>query len=320
LIKVTILTGFLGAGKTTLLNRLINANADRQLAIIENEFGAIGIDSDLLIALDQDVFELSKGCICCTLNGELIETLQKLLAQDRALEHLIIETTGIAEPDSIAGAFLSDPAIQSAFQLDSVICVVDAINLADTLEDSLSAQRQITFADVLILNKAAEVHPHHLQELKTKLTEMNPLAEVLEANHGEFSQQNPDLLNLNAYQSQHLEAKIESLPKEAGNFRHGGVKAHAFQFDRPFDFLKFMHWSRVLLMIQGQNIYRIKGILNLGPDEVKKMTFQSVRGQAAFQRGSDWKADEPRSSKIVIIGKDLKREMLERALGSCLRG
>jgi G3E family GTPase len=319
LIKVTIITGFLGAGKTTLLNRLIAQHQDRQLAIIENEFGAVGIDSDLLVALDKDVFELSNGCICCTLNGELIDTLAKLLTQERPIEHLIIETTGIAEPDSIASAFLSDPAIQSAFQLDGVICLVDAVNLANALDDSPSAQRQITFADVLVLNKAAEVHPNHLLELKAKLAEMNPLAELLEANHGEFTDQNPDLLQLNAYQNQNLEAKIEALVLDTVTVKHQGLKAHTFQFERPFDFLKFMHWSRVLLMIQGQNIYRIKGILDLGPDEVQKMTFQSVRGQAAFSRGSEWTTIEPRKSKLVVIGKDLKREMLEKALGSCLK-
>lgn len=317
MIPVTILTGFLGAGKTSLLNQLIANYPEKKFAIIENEFGEVPIDGDLVIGASDNIFELANGCICCSLNGELVETLEKLLDSGKVFDHLIIETTGMAEPDAVAAAFVSDPAIQSAFQLDGTICLVDAVSVQETLAEREEAIKQITFADQIVLNKAQDVQEHYLAALRVQLQEMNPLAKVSIANYGRTD---ADLLHLNAYEAGQLEQRIKAVVGEAHphEHHHHDVTAHSFTFDRPFDLLAFIHWSKVLLMIQGKNIYRIKGILDVGK-ETSKMVFQSVRTQSAFTRAGEWPEEEPRLSRIVVIGKALKREALEKALKSCLQ-
>lgn len=318
-IPVTILTGFLGAGKTSLLNQLIARYPEKKFAIIENEFGEIPIDGDLVVGAGETIFELANGCICCSLNGELVETLEKLLDSEKSFDHLVIETTGMAEPDAVAAAFVSDPGIQSAFRLDATICLADAVSVQDTLAEREEAKKQISFADLIIINKANEVQPHYLQALQANLKEMNPLASICTANYG-FT--DAELLGLNAYEAGNLVERINSVVKEDHpthlHHHHHDITAHGFVFEQAFDLLTFIHWSRVLLMVQGKNIYRIKGILNTGKDN-GKMVFQSVRSQAAFTRAGDWPENEPQLSKIVIIGKGLKREALEKALRSCLQ-
>lgn len=320
-IPVTILTGFLGAGKTSLLNQLITNHPEKKFAIIENEFGEVPIDGDLVIGASDNIFELANGCICCSLNGELVETLEKLLDSGNVFDHLIIETTGMAEPDAVAAAFVSDPGIQSAFQLDGTICLVDAVSVQETLAEREEAVKQITFADHIVINKADDVQPYYLEALQSNLHEMNPLASISLANYGRTE---AELLALHAYEAGQLEQRIKVVFHDAAHqhdhdhHHHSDVTAHSFTFEQAFDLLAFIHWSKVLLMIQGKNIYRIKGILNVGK-EVSKMVFQSVRTQSAFTRAGDWPEDEPRLSRIVIIGKGLKREALEKALRSCLQ-
>lgn len=319
-IPVTILTGFLGAGKTSLLNQLIANHPEKKFAIIENEFGEVPIDGDLVIGASDAIFELANGCICCSLNGELVETLEKLLGSGKVFDHLIIETTGMAEPDAVAAAFVSDPGIQSAFQLDGTVCLVDAVSVQETLAEREEAVKQITFADHIVINKSDDVQAHYLDALQARLKEMNPLAEISTANYGHTS---ATLLSLHAYETAQLEQSINALVQgshshEHGHHHHSDVTAHSFTFEQAFDLLAFIHWTKVLLMIQGKNIYRIKGILNVGV-EVSKMVFQSVRTQSAFTRAGDWPEDEPRLSRIVIIGKGLKREAFEKALRSCLQ-
>lgn len=316
-IPVTILTGFLGAGKTSLLNQLIANYPEKKFAIIENEFGEVPIDGDLVIGASDAIFELANGCICCSLNGELVETLEKLLDSGKVFDHLIIETTGMAEPDAVATAFVSDPGIQSAFQLDGTICLVDAVSVQETLAEREEAAKQISFADHIVINKSDDVQPHYLDALKSRLREMNPLADISLANYGHT---NAALLSLHAYEVGPLEQRIRAVTQHDRHqhHHHSDVTAHSFTFEQAFDLLTFIHWSKVLLMIQGKNIYRIKGILNVGK-EVSKMVFQSVRTQSAFTRAGDWPEGEPRLSRIVIIGKGLKREALEKALRSCLQ-
>ena len=316
-IPVTILSGFLGAGKTSLLNQLIANHPEKKFAIIENEFGEVPIDGDLVIGASDAIFELANGCICCSLNGELVETLEKLLDSGKDFDHLIIETTGMAEPDAVAAAFVSDPGIQSAFQLDGTICLVDAVSVQETLAEREEAVKQITFADHIVINKSDDVQPFYLDALQSRLREMNPLADISLANYGHT---NASLLSLHAYEVEPLEQRIKAVTQHDHHehHHHSDVIAHGFIFEQAFDLLTFIHWSKVLLMIQGKNIYRIKGILNVGK-EVSKMVFQSVRTQSAFTRAGDWPEGEPRLSRIVIIGKGLKREALEKALRSCLQ-
>lgn len=320
-IPVTILTGFLGSGKTTLLNQLIEQHPEKKFAIIENEFGDINIDNDLVVGADESIFELSNGCICCTLNDELVTVLRDLLHSGKEFNHLIIETTGMAEPGGVAETFVSDPGIQRVFRLDSTICLVDAAHLLDTLEDREEAKKQITFADFILLNKSEDADAETLEKVQAKIKEMNPFAEVEITN---YAKSETDLLDLKAYETDQTEANITVVTAHAHKHEHthdhshaNDVLSHSFTFSEPFDFMKFMHWTNVLLKVQGKNLYRVKGIMNF-KGETQKMVFQSVQTTAAFTRGEKWKPGETRETRLVFIGKGLKRKPFERALRNCM--
>lgn len=330
-IPVTIITGFLGAGKTTLLNHLNEKYKEKRFAIIENEFGEIGIDNDLVIGADDGIFEMSNGCICCELNDELIEVLQKLLDSKHEIDHLIIETTGMAEPDGVAQAFISDPEIQHHFRLDGTVCLADANHIEDMLKEREEARRQVTFADHIIINKHSDIDRDYLTDIKHKLGHMNNLASIETT---DFAKVEKDVLNLSAYETKTIEERLGKASKhhhhdhdcdehcdhdhghERGHHHHSDVATHSFIFDEPFDLLKFRHWANVLLMLQGDRIYRMKGILHFMHKE-EKMVFQSVRNMHTFQAGEKWGTDK-KQSKLVFIGPGLKREPLEKALKSCL--
>ncbi len=312
-IAVTILTGFLGAGKTTLLNHLIEQNPQKRFAIIENEFGDIGIDNDLIVSKEDGLFEMSNGCICCTLNDALVETLAQLIRAEKKFDHLIIETTGMAEPDGVAAVFVADAALQQYFRLDSIICLVDVEQVEDMLKERVEVQKQIAFADYIILNKQSQVHPKYLEQLKNDLAIINPFAAFAVADYGQVAE---DLLHLNAYDQRAVVHQVQQVTTHHHHHTED-VVAHSFVLDVPFDLLKFMHWAKVTLTIHGQYIYRIKGILYF-QNEAQRIIFQSVRNQSAFQRGEAWQEDEQRQSRIVFIGKGIKRETLERVLRQCL--
>ena len=318
MIPVTIITGFLGAGKTTLLNRLIAENPNIRFAVIENEFGEIGIDNELVIGAEDGIFEMNNGCICCTLNDELVETLSKLLNSGRDFQHLIIETTGIAEPDAVAAAFVTDPSVQAYFQLNAVVCLADAQNIEDMLHEREEAKRQVSFADHILLNKAREVSAEYLEKLQGILKNVNPLAGI---SIGDFSKSDIDLLNINAYKAEAVETKLRAQHKAGGHHhehhhhhhQHDDIVSHSFIFDTAFDMLKLRHWMQVLLMLQGEGIYRVKAVLDVQYQD-KKVILQSVRKAYSFSLGEDWPEGKPRQSRIVFIGKKLNKEILEKNL------
>lgn len=327
-IPVTILTGFLGAGKTTALNHLIKTHPETKFAIIENEFGDIAIDNDLVVDADSDIFELSNGCICCTLNGELVETLRDLAEGDYTFDHLIIETTGIAEPDGVAAAFVSDPAVQHYFKLDATICMVDAHHAAETLREREEAKRQVTFADHLVINKASEVSAEAFQALQAQLRQANPLASLEHCDQGQLSSH---VLQLQAYDEQRVQELLTKKHHHHHNHDHGHVcnedcdhdhhssdiVTQSFVLTEPLDVLKFRHWLNVLLMIQGKHLYRVKGIIDFQYQE-QKTVLQSVKQMCVFSAGGAWKAEEARVSRIVFIGKHLRRDILQKQLDHCI--
>lgn len=331
-IPVTILTGFLGAGKTTVLNHLISANPNTKFAIIENEFGEIGIDNELVVGADSGIFEMSNGCICCTLNGELVQTLVDLVNGEHEFDHLIVETTGIAEPDGVAAAFVAEPAIQSCFRLDATICLIDAHHAEDILKEREEAKRQVTFADYIVINKASEVSADYIKQLEGILKSANSFAEIAHCDYGKIS---TDLLNLNAYEVHQVEKKLDeahaqhehhhdhehecndSCPAHKHEHHHSDIVTQSFIIKAPLDVLKFRHWLNVLLMIQGKHLYRVKGIMNFQYQD-RRAIVQSVKQMCVFTTGDDWVEGEERATKIVFIGKHLRRDILEKQLNNCL--
>lgn len=310
-IPVTIITGFLGAGKTTLLNHLIEANPHKKFAIIENEFGDIPIDQELVVNAKDGIFELSNGCICCSLNAELGELLQKLMQDEYQFNHLIIETTGIAEPDGIASAFIGGNK-STKFILDATICLADAHDISKNLEERGEALKQIRFSDVIVLNKIDLASRQQIEEAKLLLKQHNAEAHILLS---EFGKVEKDILTLKAYDSNLLENKLLN-PHQ--HHHHNDLESHSFEFKEPLIAEKFEHWINMLLFLSGYQIYRIKGILNI-EGESHKIIFQSVRSNSKIDVGSQWREGETKLSRIVFIGHNIKKEPLEKGLNGCLK-
>lgn len=339
-IPVTILTGFLGSGKTTTLNNIIRENTGKKLAVIENEFGEINIDSNLIVGVDDNnVFEMSNGCVCCSLNDELVDTLQMLLKKTGAIDHLIVETTGIADPGPVALNFISDYKIQNTFRLDAIVSVVDAQFIKQQLEVTDIAGKQIAHADIVILNKTDKIDKSHISELHKLILTINPHAEIIESSFGKIESRN--LIDINGFsmddkfitqfernrstpvkfslsQEKPLSGySFKDTVKPKNSLNHIDVASHSFEFIEPMDLVKFDLWMSVILNLNSKNIYRVKGILNFfGVQD--KVVFQSVHNQFLSASGGRWAPEEKRKSRLVIIGKNLIKEELESGLHQCL--
>ena len=335
-IPVTIITGFLGAGKTTLLNSLIKKNAGKKLAIIENEFGEINIDSDLVIGADNGIFELSSGCICCELNDELINVLFKLLNSQKQIDHLIVETTGIADPGPVAMSFLSDAKIQSIFRLDAIVTLADAQFIEQQLEDQEEACRQIAVADIVIINKVDKVEPYQKDTVKNIIRRMNSQAQIAESSFSEVA--GVDILELKSFSKDGLlQTKFDDQPRKLSERTfspveaskkpfslfapstkpniHSDIASFSFVFPESLDLLRFDIWIRAILNDKSLKLYRVKGILSFRNID-EKLIFQAVNNQYITDSAGLW-GQEERSNRIVFIGKNLSREFLQNGLQEC---
>ncbi len=320
-IPVTIITGFLGSGKTTFLNQIISQNKHIKFAIIENEFGEINIDSELVINTNENIFELTNGCICCSLNGDLATLLNKLVTGNYEFDHLIIETTGIADPAAVVAVFLTDYNIQTIFKLDGVICLVDAQNVLSILGVVEEASKQIAYSDFLVFNKISQTSVELQNQITETIKAINPFAGMVFCDFAETNTQ--PLLNLGAYQKEKTQFRLglNLTQKQPIIFTkqhsHNNIVSQGFIIGESLDLLKIRHYFTVMLFIQGTYFYRIKGILNIeGLD--RKLIIQSVKGSPVFTDGDAWQQNELRETRIVFIGKELKREILEKGLRQCV--
>lgn len=311
-ISITILSGFLGAGKTSLLNHIIRTNTDKKIAIIENEFGEISIDSDLVVSAKEDIYELTNGCVCCSLNTELLQTVLEL--RDREFDHIILETTGIADPGQVAATFLFDEDILNYIQLNAIVTMVDAKQIVRQLETQREAHKQIGYADVLVLNKLDLVSEHEKYTTKLLLMDLNTEAVAYEADHGQVNI--PNLFSLNRLTTKHIDESsfVDSTLAEPA---HQGVVSYSFIIKEPLADGKLSPWLMALLFLSGAELYRVKGIINL-ENENRQYIFQAVGQQYMHNFGSVWEEGEERVSKLVFIGRNLNRQYLATGLYSCV--
>ncbi len=316
-IPVTIITGFLGSGKTTLLNNIIGKYSDRKFAVIENEFGDIGIDGGLILDEVQNIFELTNGCICCSLQGDFINTIESLLESSYQFDHLLIETTGIADPDSIVNAFISTEMLQEKFIIDSVICVADAVNIEDFIDEQREVRKQMALADQILLNKADSVRPAYINELIQQIRSINPLAKCDAVSYSNIS--TISILDNYSFTGASIEKTTNDFPLPGGLMldKNRLLNAHditseAFIIHGDIDLDKFKTWMSGFLFFNGHAIFRVKGILSIYDSNLQSI-FQAVKNSYKFEDGKSW-GEQERYSKFVFIGKHLDRQMIEKSL------
>ena len=339
-IPVTVLTGYLGAGKTTLLNRILSEPHGKKYAVIVNEFGEIGIDNDLVVGADEEVFEMNNGCICCTVRGDLIRILDGLLKRRGQFDGILVETTGLADPAPVAQTFFLDDTVGGRTALDAVVTVADAKWLKERLKDAPEAKNQIGFADIILLNKTDLVTPEELRDVELRIRAINPYAKIHRTERCDVPIQS--LLGQGAFDLQRiLEIEPQFL---AGDHHHdhdhhddhdhhhhhrhhhnGGPKHYhdedmqslSLRSEKPLDADKFLPWINDLVAKEGPKILRCKGILSF-KDDPQRFVLQGVHMVLDGDHQRDWKPDEKRESRLVFIGRELDTAAIEQAFLACV--
>ena len=322
LIPVTILTGFLGSGKTTLLNHILKSNHGYRIAVIENEFGEAGIDNELLVQdRDEQIIEMNNGCICCTVRGDLVRILGELADKKKAgalkFDHVIIETTGLADPAPVAQTFFVNEDIGQNYLLDAIVTLVDAVHAPQQFAEHHEAQEQVGFADRVLISKTDLVDKESVATLRQRLARMNPRAKVSESRHGVAAID--DLLDIRGF---NLNAILEIEPEFLTDVDHehdDDVTSFVFRENRAMDMQKIDNFLSSIVQVYGPQMMRYKGILNIRGED-KRIVFQGVHMLMGAEDGPKWKTGETRASKMVFIGRDLPREVLEKGLAQCVAG
>ncbi len=353
LIPATILTGFLGSGKTTLLKRVLAEAHGQKIAVIENEFGEENIDSDILVSdTNEQIIQMSNGCICCTIREDLRATLRDLAEKKRKgeldFERVVIETTGLADPGPVAQTFFMDDEVAESYLLDSILTLVDAKHAVNQLNDRQEARRQVGFADQIFISKTDLVGKEEVDALIHRLKHMNPRAPIKAVHFGEVPLSDvfdlrgfnlnakldidPDFLKADDHDhAAHDHAGHDHAPGEAcdhpshqtgaghGHHHHhdDDVKSFVFRSDRAFDPAKLEDFLGAIVNIYGPRMLRYKGVLHMkGTD--RKVIFQGVHQLMGSDLGPPWGADEARGSKMVFIGIDLPKDILLQGLEQAL--
>ena len=331
-IPVTVLTGYLGAGKTTLLNRILSEPHGKKFAVIVNEFGEIGIDNDLVVNADEEVFEMNNGCICCTVRGDLVRIIDGLMRRKGKFDAIIVETTGLADPAPVAQTFFMDEGIGSKTRLDAVVTVADAKWLTDRLKDAPEAKSQIAFADVILINKTDLVAPEELRELEARIRALNPYARLHRTERANIDIN--EVLGRNAFdldrileiEPSFLDADDHNHHEHGHDHHHGNGLKHyhdeemqsvSLKTDKPLSPDKFFPWIQDLVAKDGPSILRCKGILSFG-DDPERFVFQGVHMILDGDHQRPWRADEKRDSRIVFIGRNLPEGRIRQGFESCI--
>lgn len=319
-VPVTILTGFLGSGKTTLLNRILKEQHGQKIAVIENEFGAEGIDNELLLQdTEEQIVEMNNGCICCTVRGDLVRILGDLHARrekgDIKFDRVIIETTGLADPGPVAQTFFIDDDVADYYLLDAILTIVDAKHGAMQLKEHREAQEQIGFADRILISKTDLVTAEEQEALKAKIRQINPRAPIKNVHFGETPI--AEILDIRGF---NLNAVLEIDPDFLENSDHehdDAVSSFIFKSDKAFDPIKLEDFLSGLIQVYGPDMFRYKGVLaTKGSD--RQTVFQGVHQLMGADQGRKWLPAEKRRSKMVFIGRNLPKETFIKGLEQCL--
>ena len=330
-IPVTVLTGYLGSGKTTLLNRILSESHGKRYAVIVNEFGEIGIDNDLIVESDEEIYEMNTGCVCCTVRGDLIRVVEGLMRRPGRFDAIVVETTGLADPAPVAQTFFMDDDVRSKTRLDAVVALVDAKHLPLRLKDSREAEDQIAFADVIVLNKTDLVSPEELAKVEGLVRAINPTARIHRTSRSAVDL--TEVLDRGAFDLKRalesdphfLEAEEDDHHHDPGDHDHHhhaasdihdvtvkSVSLRAGEMDPK----KFFPWIEKITQAEGPNILRLKGIIAFKGDE-DRYVVQGVHMIIEGDHQRPWKDNEKRESRLVFIGRDLDAERLKRTFEAC---
>ena len=338
-VPVTVLTGHLGAGKTTLLNRILSGDKGKKYAVIVNEFGEIGIDNELIVESDEEIYEMNNGCICCTVRGDLIGVMLKLLRRPGRFDAIVVETTGVADPAPVVQTFLMDEDVRRQVELDAVITLVDAMHYPLRLADSQEAEDQVAFADVVLINKVDLVDADALASVERRVAAINPYAARHRVRRADIDLSK--ILQIGAFDLQRFQALYDfgEAPAPHGcddpDHEHGPDCGHAPEHQDgghahrhtisvaslslragEIDGNRFFPWIQDLVKEKGPDILRMKGILALKGDE-RRCVVQGVHMIVEADHQQAWPEGEPRASRLVFIGRNLDMEGLRRQFEAC---
>jgi G3E family GTPase len=312
-IPTTVLTGFLGAGKTTLLNHILSAQRKQQIAVIVNEFGEVGIDAQLVIGAEEEIIELNNGCICCTVRGDLTRAVGNLLKSGRNIDHIVIETTGIADPAPVIQSFILDEILRSNVDLDSIVTVVDALHIAEQLQNE-EAREQIAFADVVLVNKIDLVSTEEFQALLHLVRSLNPLAKIHQTKNCSIDLHH--VLGVRAFDLRNALKLDPQLLTESAHEHTADISSVSIRAQGPLDPTRLTRWLNELAQSKGKDLLRMKGIVELF-GERRRFVFHGVHMTLDGRPGKPWESSEARANELVFIGRNLDAIALRSSFDAC---